>query len=333
MIELFFSLLQLWLSPVSGDSQFAIFGSSVSCGAEYEVKPAYRDKPIALSMPASSEEECFRLRDKGRGYYELEKYRQAYDSSKAYVESCHETKGVFFNDIFTTIGASAQQMNPAPFNPDNLVACREWLKKVLYYRSDTNYYCSDVSAIISFTFSYLEGRGFDINAGLAVLKYIEDNNRCPGFFTDADEMWRTGREARYKMWKDTVIDSLATPLDTTLPSLEDIGMDILRGKPASVLHETDVILKRLVSVKASPNPFVNDVALKIDLAASAMLRVDIYDQLGHTMYGEGQGYKPVGEHQIIIGTAAWSPRRVLCAGFHHKRRSEDSKTGKRMTGI
>jgi len=252
--------------------------------------------------PTASEEECYRLYNKGRGAYEVEKYRQAYDTLRAYVEQCYNTTGHFYLGVFSDIGAAAQMMSPALFHPDNMVAAREWFKKVLYYRPDTNYYCADVSAMM-LTTTYWEGRGHDYNASLAVIKYLFDSNKCTSFF-DVD--WKKAREAQYKIWRDTVKDSLLTPLDTTLPTLEEIGMEILRGKPASVSTEISPAAKRLASITASPNPFKVEIALKVELNASTMLRLDIYDQLGSLMYGEGQGYKLKGEHLFAIDGRVWS---------------------------
>jgi len=251
----------------------------------------------------TSDEECIRLWDKGIGYYDVEKYRQAYDTLRTYVESCYNTTSHFFVGVFSDIGAAAQYMDPAQFDPGNMVDAREWFKKVLYYREDTSYYCADVSAMM-LTTTYWEGRGHDYNASLAVIKYILDSNRCPGFFTDVN--WKKAREAQYKQWRDTVKDSLLTPLDTTLPSLEEIGMDILRGKPARVLPGTSFAENRLASIAASPNPFKEEVVLKVELNASTLVRLDVYDELGRLMYGEGQGYKLKGEHRYTLDGKAWS---------------------------
>jgi photosystem II stability/assembly factor-like uncharacterized protein len=55
-----------------------------------------------------------------------------------------------------------------------------------------------------------------------------------------------------------------------------------------------------------PNPFAEVLGLRYRLDKSAMVRIDIYDLLGRSVYSEGQGYKEEGENSLSLQTKDWA---------------------------
>jgi hypothetical protein len=117
---------------------------------------------------------CFDLQDRGRSLKNQHKYQESYDTLKRFIDSCATQS--FAPITFVMQSANASSLSET--NRDFWVEHREWLKKVLYYSSDTNYYCYDADAIIT-SFVYFPGRGYDQNGALAVTKYLLESGKCP----------------------------------------------------------------------------------------------------------------------------------------------------------
>jgi len=88
--------------------------------------------------------------------------------------------------------------------------------------------------------------------------------------------WR----AIYKKWQDTVKDSLLTPFDSTLPTLQQIGFQLLLG-PDYVAPNGVFPSSALGAIGISPNPFVYNTVIDYTLNVPATLTVEVYDELGH----------------------------------------------------
>jgi hypothetical protein len=244
---------------------------------------------------------CSYLLDRGERNFSSELYRQANDTLRLFIENCASIDGSWLE--FTPLTASVMYMDT---NNERFIDYREWLKKVLYYNTtDSDYYCADVQSIYS-TFHYFEGRGYDLLGGLAVGKYIKETGRCKNwpFMLDYDTAYKMSINIVTEMWRDTVKDSVKTPLDTTLPSIDGLGLGILRGP--SEVKSGEVTSKRFINFSAERNPFTDNVALKAELSAPTMLRLDVFDELGHQIYGEGLGYKQAGEFTYRVNSKGWA---------------------------
>ncbi len=244
-------------------------------------------------------EECQHLIDSAKALDSENKFESAHQAYRKAIETCANTTKVWhlFNSVGGTNSFRSTDIN-------RYIDCREWLKEVLYLSSDTMYYCSDVRVILS-TFKYFDSaRGTDVNGSQAVLKYLIENNRCPVFTDEFINSWTANREYQLEHWRDTVKDSLVTPLDTTIPTLEDLDLGILRGpnqEAVSATHEP-----HLGELIATRNPFADVLELKYRLAKSGMVRIDVYDLLGRSVYSEGQGYKQDGEYMLSLQSKPWS---------------------------
>ncbi|HEY6171250.1 MAG TPA: T9SS type A sorting domain-containing protein, partial [Candidatus Kapabacteria bacterium] len=177
-------------------------------------------------------------------------------------------------------------------------------KKVLYLNTDIPYYCEDVGSIIHTFYYYDSLKGDYLNGSIAIVDYLLENHRCPYLESSYIKLRKQSRDNQVKEWRDTVRDSIATPLDTSKPTLEEIGLGILRGPTGSVAATSNKL--HLGELIATRNPFTDILELKYRLDKSAMVRLDVYDLLGKAVYSEGQGYKAEGEHVLSLQSKSWS---------------------------
>ncbi len=166
-------------------------------------------------------------------------------------------------------------------NNGKWLAYREWLFSVLYLNPDTMYYCEDAGSLLG-TFNYFDGpRGFDQRGELAVVQYILNSGKCP-YLRSRDSistilLWREV----HTHWMDTVADSMATPFDSTLPTLQQIGFEILLGPQYGVAHNGVLPTSVLGEIGVSPNPFVARTEVSYTINVPATLAVEVYDVLGN----------------------------------------------------
>jgi len=274
--------------------------NSEGCTAEYN--ESIKGKGVQpLSVELIDTQLCNRLFDHGERLSEGMEYGQSYDTLRLYIENCamqYDSYGEF-----VTLDADLDFMDTSL---QRWVDGREWFKKVLYYNPDTNYYCADVDDILH-TFSYFEGRGQDNLGYLAVIKYLHDSHKCLAYneIGGYDTTYVHTMNQVISTWRDSVKDSLKTPLDTTLPSIDQLGLGILRGQNA-VVSASGANGFIIGDLSLFENPFRNEAILRYHLNQDAMVHVDIFDALGRRMAGEGEGYKHEGDYQISFDARTWS---------------------------
>ena len=250
-----------------------------------------------------TQQSCTALVQIGRILNQNGRHQEAYDTLQRYFDQCALENESWVN--FNEISLSNQQRTTSKSKHAEF---REWLKKVLYYNPDYRYYCADVGAMFK-TFAWFnDERGEDINGSNAVLKYLIESGKCTADSNDyytLIELYNKNRQWQIQHWKDTVHDSIATPIDTTLPSLEDLGLGILRGNPNEAVSPASSE-EHIGELIATRNPFTDILELKYRLSKGAMTRIDVYDLLGRAVYSEGQGYKAEGEHVLSLQSKGWS---------------------------
>jgi hypothetical protein len=283
-------------SPVCSTTPFGD-PETVSCGIWYiwQVVKPNEQRPQSLDSVS-----CIELQELAASYEFETKFRLEYDTLKYAMEQCYSINKYWNN--FSGINFSCYGMSNIPERFDT---CREWLKKVLYYNTiDSDYYCADVNAIKG-TFWYFPGRGIDLLGALAIEKYIVESGKCTNWWTRADyinDSVYTMKELIYS-WRDSVQDSIKTPFNPVMPTIDDLNLGILRGPNEVVGRTHDYRLGELIAVR---NPFNDVLDLKYHLIKNGLVKVDVLDVLGRTIYSEGQGYKPEGEHTLTIQTHTWS---------------------------
>lgn len=244
-------------------------------------------------------------------YQEADKYvfingmqERALDSFMVYIEHCfNQDRAV---NVFSDISSMAGQVFDV-YVDFRWLGLRDWLKSVLYLNLSSEYYCADVLAIINTFQNYSDTtKGGKDNNGLVVLcRFLLDENKCPSYNTFLIDLVTDVRKSQLSYWRDTVTDSIQTPVDTSSLTLEELGLGILRGPNQGAVTATHE--PHLGELIATRNPFTDVLELKYRLSKSGMVRIDVYDLLGRAVYAEGQGYKQDGESVLSLQAKSWSP--------------------------
>ncbi len=174
------------------------------------------------------------------------------------------------------------------------------LKQVLYSNPDTNWYCNDVDDMLD---ACPSGR-----AGEAILEYILQTDKCPGFTSyfqkqllglqkNLHQEWidSLGYAFQVKedslgmdgssMWPDSIgSDTLAHPFDTTTPTLEDFGLQLLRGQQyASVQQSSPITSQALLSAHLLENPMKDEIDISYEMDRTALVTMELRDVLGRAV--------------------------------------------------
>ncbi|MDP4221552.1 MAG: hypothetical protein Q8916_10685 [Bacteroidota bacterium] len=267
-------------------------GMQYADGLDTDNSHAHRRNGITaqLIMQATSDTECCYLADRGKGWWSTgiaANDKKCNDTLRLFIERCGSNHIIpcfgYPGEAFSYISDAVSGMDTAN---GRWLDYREWLKKVLYINSDTNYYCDDVIAMFS-TFNYLTpGRGEDNNGLIAIMDYLIKNDRCPAETKSLLQMRAGTRNFEVQHWRDTVVDSNATPIDTSAVSIDEIGFSILRGESGVVgIHKLPRGLSALVATK---NPFEDQTTLELTIGDAMMLRLEIIDVLGRELYSENR---------------------------------------------
>lgn len=241
----------------------------------------------------------------------------AYDTLKHYIESCYDEPNS--SVAFLSMDGAASRIGKNSL--DELVVMqkyREWLKSVIYLnRHDDLYFCRCLNSIEG-TFG-----NDDDNAHIAVIDFINNQSRR----TDSasyHSLWDTRisiRTDQIREWRDTVEDSIATPLDTTEPSLQSIGLGLLLDGVAS--QSSPATGTEIISLIPRENPFRKQTEVVFQLNFSEVARIEVFNVLGQSVFESPRKSFEAGSNSILLALGDCS------AGSYYVRLStagEDIKT-------
>ncbi|HET9136757.1 MAG TPA: hypothetical protein VFO76_08970, partial [Candidatus Kapabacteria bacterium] len=279
-------LANISYTSVGSDPNFntsAFPSQDVSCGVGFDNASNISNAHPQVQSPQDSTQDCAKLDNIVHSYSQGSNYQKMYDTAKYCIEHCPTFNGVWHDFTVSTTGCEYMGGDNTKWP-----VYREWLKKVLYLNMDSFYYCADVQALLS-TFYYFEGRGFDQNGALAVVKFLLDSGKCFGLMPDLNENWKHTRLEQYNIWRDTVGDPRGKSPDTTLPSLEDLDLQILRGPQYAAVKNafTPSTSKKILSLTASENPFTDETTLHFGLSDKEYMKLEVFDLLGEVVYSSG----------------------------------------------
>lgn len=244
---------------------------------------------------------CLEFLDRGKSLLQGEEYRKAYDTLRAYIETCYADPTSY--RAFGTLDGANSNRDTANVR---YLEYREWLKSVLYLNTEVpKYWCADVGSILN-TFNYIDPeRGFDINGIIAVIRFAEETGKCPTDTAEWHKDLKRLREIQFEKWEDTA--QVGSPeVDTTIPTLEELGLEILRG-PQGAVKLADAASPALISAEAVRNPFTETTALRITLGRLAVVDVKVYDQMGRVVLTlTGDKVLDATTHELPIDATTWS---------------------------
>jgi hypothetical protein len=208
--------------------------------------------------------------------------QRAIDSLKHFIEHCynHPLAPSIFSEITNIVGMDTTG------NADSgarWIAYRDWAFKVLYLRwpfqtlTDSQYYCHDAESSVSY-FRHVQGG--DYAAEIAIARYLLNSGKCPWDSANSYVFLKGAMRNWHLYWQDTVKDSMATPFDTTIPTLEQIGFQILLGPQFGSVDPRTMPKSILGEITANPNPFTHQAHLQYIVNLSTSLTIDVFDALG-----------------------------------------------------
>ena len=199
-----------------------------------------------------------------------------------YIETCYDTSGAYI--AFYDLNGYGYSHNP---NPTSYANFREWLKSVLWLGPMyPGWYCSCADDILE-SYNGIDA-GDSLNNSLAILRYLDSSGRCNFDAEDSQIL-----QKRYMNWIDTVNalhhgDTIDFPQDTTLPTIDEIGMGILRSPPAGVQNDTTPSTG-ITNLTASDNPFSKETTISFTMGEYAYISFQVYDVLGRVVQGDYKG--------------------------------------------
>jgi hypothetical protein len=288
--------------PLTPQAPSLITHPSFTCGYGY-VSPIITPLSGNSELPDSI---CYLLYMKGDGYSGSFQYQRAYDTLRFFIEHCPFYM-MYVPSAFSTIGSNVGVL--VQDFKETVEHYREWLKSVLYLNPDTIYYCADAIEIATSYVFFNDSVDLDGDAAVTICKWLLDSTHCAGYKNDILHIWHD--QARYwqeRHWRDTVKDSIATPLDTGYKTLDELNLSILRQGQSGVEPRilTQLNHHPISEARAIPNPMKDEVELWYMLTEGALVRIEIFDALGKQLYSEPQGYKPQGENRLDLVTKDWS---------------------------
>jgi hypothetical protein len=168
------------------------------------------------------------------------------------------------------------------------------------------YYCENVNAMFT-TFEYwAPDYGVDYNGIVSIIDFLLSTNRCPYEIQHLLIQRSFVRNKQLQIWRDSVQDSLKTPIDTTIPTIDSIGFSILRGQQNAVNTPQASGTRGISLLRVEKNPFSDETAIIYDLETTELMKLEVFDLLGNIIYQEASGLAQPGEHRLDLKTKSWS---------------------------
>ncbi|MDP4199991.1 MAG: hypothetical protein Q8922_07325 [Bacteroidota bacterium] len=228
--------------------------------------------------------------------------QREYDSAKSFILQCPENHMVSWAFGNIIAGAQGLQLKDTAIWTET----RAWLESVLYLNTtDPAYFCQCVEALaqclgsLHDTTEQLMWK--DQNRSLAVIRWMLLNDPCD--MPNLRFLYNNTRRSQYEQW----LNDTTVPYDTTLPSMQDLGLDSLLAihfKYAWVPSGGD-FGKHVSSYSVSENPLHDLTTLRFDLSDAEYVRVEVFDVMGNntpcpSLQKTGDGLFESGQHQIPI---------------------------------
>ena len=269
---------------------------SMSCG-DPNANRASKGSNHPLSIETGTDSTCFAIFALCNAWVnEDNQYDMAYDTLRKYLVLYPNCENVMqaVTDLGECIGAASQLRTPA-----GRVDFRNWLLSVRNLSSNPGWYCSMVS--------YIGSTYNDIPSGLAVLKFLLNDGKCTAFRHAFAASYQTSRDLQISTWMDTAKNDSIQYFDSTLPTLDMLGLDSLLADEASqdVRPNAPEVITNLA---ASPNPVESGTVLTFGVSQEAYVKIELFDVLGKLQAASGfSGVLPPGNKSVPISLAGLPP--------------------------
>ncbi len=261
---------------------------TIFCGDEPTITYHKNAKPQSILTDTSCQDKYNIAEGCLRNY----EYDLAYSWGKLYLETCYDSG----HEAFIGFGVTDGAVQNLSTDPSRYVNYREWLKSVLWLNQvDPGWYCACAGSIIR---TYNTSEAADYNAMISIERYLLQSGHCAyedsGAYGIAAMTSDTGLSRQRKQnWLDTVFllhngDTTHFPEDTTIPSIHDLGLDILMGPPSAVSASSpsEGGIGQLI---ASENPFPKETTVSFQMGEYAYVSFQVFDVLGKVVQGDFKG--------------------------------------------
>ena len=223
--------------------------------------------------------------------------QEVYDSVRFYIKHCAANDSEAFIS-FTHLDGAVSLLYT--YQDSSLYPTyRDWLISVLFLnKTDPRYFCSCMSSIMGTYGNRAAGDKYNLpNGGLAVMNYLRGLSQC-NIGGDIDSMYARNIRYRHQEWLD---GDRKTPEDTTLPSLDQLGLGFLLKNSVTPKPISPIPSQYLASFTSSPNPFNKETTLQFTLNRMTYTTIAVYDELGRLVWVDGRGSSlEAGEHTIHL---------------------------------
>ena len=268
---------------------------------------------------------------------------QSYDTLRHFLEQCpyyignKYNSGVISWQAFVSVGSAFSGWTQGGIGrfPDFM----SWLKKVLYYNPDTNWYCNDVDQML---------KAAPDNQTLEVIcQYVIQSGKCPVLAAYFQETLNAAIQNRHTIWLDSLKyvfevkedslgqsgvylwpdsigeDTLAHPFtDTVIPTLFQDSLQILLGPQYAGVQQTTPSAmgsQALLSAQLLENPMQDEIDVSYEMGRTALVTMELRDVLGRSVPIANAKYQleQPGDHNATI------PAPNLPPGIYYLRITTD----------
>lgn len=200
------------------------------------------------------------LFNKGHAYVNDGLWQKGYDTLQHFVENCPSHPQSHL--AFARLHAAMQGLEVT----DTMIRLkhREWLKSVLNLpTSNPFYWCKGVQ--------FIAGTYASMNEALAIIKFLIDETDCNS--QGLRDLYDESRRSQYDTWRqgDTSI-----ALDTTLPSLDSLDLEILLQRNAVFSSQSTAPGQ----LKVYPNPFEEALTVELESVQGSLVTIEVVNILG-----------------------------------------------------
>ena len=280
---------------------------AVDCGGGTGYDNRKKGHSQSIQDADTNSASCGMLYNKALSYSNNLAKQMEYDTAKKFIEQCPHDR--YASQAFRMIieGEAPLERTQPDIRANTLV----WLKSVLYLNTtDSAYFCQCLEAIqgvLPLPPDTSEAVGStDMNIGLAVMRWMILNTTC-----ETPALWEEYEGTRLSQREHWLNDTNAYKLDTTLPSMADLGLDTLLARHFQLsvgASGPDNFASIMPSFSVTDNPFEKQTTLRFTLNQAAYIRIEVFDQLGREVFGDGTGrVLDPGSHETPVDGRNFAP--------------------------
>jgi hypothetical protein len=212
-------------------------------------------------------------------------YVASYDTLRSFVQLC--PTNVNAPGAFGIMSSDVQNGGDGPL-PASLKDFQTWLISALAWNpGNADYFCADVGALMGTVATgnidtSWEQMNTERNRGISVLYWMMHNPLCYSAYDT--ELYKNSRGSQREDWTNSGCDC---PLDTTIYSMHDLGLDSVL-KYAGLLGVHDPSMASIISnASAYPNPTGTGTVISFGISKEAYVMIKLFNVLGQAVAVNG----------------------------------------------